>query len=81
MVEITINIENTTKNWLEQEELPGDSVEEKAARILDNTARSSHQEKKTMTREQFIKYAGDMKEKIGPQKSDSVDLIREIRDR
>jgi len=70
------NIDNELLEQIKQNaELHGVSLEEEAKFLLDQAI-----DRKKGDREEIVKWANDFRKKVGPQKSDSVDLIREDRD-
>ncbi len=67
--------ENVLNHLQEQAMMHGQSVEEYAKDML-----ISKTEGKRISKEEFIKFANEFRKKVGPQKSDSTQLIREDRD-
>lgn len=79
MTHITVELNDETyENLTRQAVKNGLSTEEELQRILAKSLESFS--RKRLSREEFLRRARDLKKRTGPQKTDSTDIIRDLRE-
>jgi len=79
MTNITIELNDETyENLTRQAVQKGLTAEEELQRILAENLEPAP--KKRLSREEFLQWAREFKKEVGPQQTDSTDIIRDLRE-